>query len=80
MYVIFTTILSSHVLMQEISDRMGLNCLTVDMPFQNGIGYQVTSAATYETTFMGDLHPSEITAAALASYSTEPKTILDAYV
>lgn len=59
---------------------MGLTCSTVDTPFQNGLGYSMTPAGRCETDFAGDQHPSETTAAVLERHSTEPTTMLYAYV
>lgn len=50
------------------------------MPFQNGLGYRVTSAGIFKTVFVGNLCPSEAGAAALERYSAEPERTLDAYV
>jgi len=59
---------------------MRLTCSTVDMPLKNGLGCTITPAGICERDFMGDQRSFESTAAALARHSTEPKTMLYAYV
>lgn len=76
--MIFIIKLSSQNFYAHKSDRTGLTCSTVDMSFQNGLGYSVTPAGICETDFMGDQHSSA--AAALARHSTDSKTMLYGYV